>query len=138
VACSLLLAISTAPHSARRAGEHARLCAAGDVSLAWSSCDNIIAADQRHGNVPMATGDTERAAAVGHRPSRRCSFDERASPSGAGVAGSEDVPSRGDAIARPAARVSVQMQRQRAVCPRVGAARRSGHRAHTKRPRFRL
>jgi hypothetical protein len=28
-----------------------------------TSCDNIIAADQRHGNDPMATGDTEQAAA---------------------------------------------------------------------------
>jgi hypothetical protein len=37
-------------------------------ALACSRCDNIIAADQRHGNVPMATGDAEQAAAEGHRP----------------------------------------------------------------------
>jgi hypothetical protein len=38
------------------------------LALAFSRCDNIIAADRRHGNVPRATGDTEQAAAVKHRP----------------------------------------------------------------------
>jgi hypothetical protein len=55
--------------SARRAGE--RLSTARlrkQRALACSRCDNIIAADQRHGNVPMATGDAEQAAAEGHRP----------------------------------------------------------------------
>jgi hypothetical protein len=35
-------------------------------ALACSRCDNIIAADQRHGNVPMATGD-----AAGREPLAR-------------------------------------------------------------------
>jgi len=45
-----------------------RACAPQATFARLVKLRNIIAADRRHGNVPMATGDTEQAAAVGHRP----------------------------------------------------------------------
>jgi hypothetical protein len=36
--------------------------------VALSSCDTIMAADQRPGNIPIATADTEQRRSRGHLP----------------------------------------------------------------------